>query len=235
MADAQGVDVRQGAAHLVGVQLHVQPRHALPRLAVVLADAVHRFRNILQHQIQVHLLAPPHPGIRLQTAFALRQVDCEFVLSGEAHSTDEGCPPTCSCNISRTCIVSDRLRCMIRWMTDGLDWTVIVFMYIRVRCLQGTPIRPVPNQIAQASYRLPLHSRRVNETLLHLPACPAGASDKLLSYDVHLPTCCVGVVCGPKIKRTRLTTYMCPHSNCSRYPPVTVLRWHTSSFPRASD
>lgn len=76
MADAEGVDVRQGAAHLVGVQLHVKPRHALPRLAVVLADAVHRFRNELQHQIQVHLLAPPHLGIRIEMqCIALRQVD----------------------------------------------------------------------------------------------------------------------------------------------------------------
>mmetsp|Transcript_18038 Transcript_18038/g.54285 ORF Transcript_18038/g.54285 Transcript_18038/m.54285 type:complete len:207 (+) Transcript_18038:4028-4648(+) len=56
MADAQGVNVGQGAAHLVRVQLHVQPRHALPRLAVVLADAVHRLRHKLQHQVQIHLI-----------------------------------------------------------------------------------------------------------------------------------------------------------------------------------
>lgn len=109
-----------------------------------------------------------------------------------------------------------------------MGWTV--FMYIRARCRQGTPIRPVPNQIAQASYSLPVHSRRIKETLLHLPACPADASDKLLSYDVHLPACCVDVVCGPISKRTTLTTYMCPHSNCSKNPPVPVCRWHTSSL-----
>ena len=55
VAHAHGVDVRQRAAHLEHVQLYEQRRHALPALAVVLADAEHRLRHKLQDQIQVHL------------------------------------------------------------------------------------------------------------------------------------------------------------------------------------
>ncbi len=55
VADAHGMDVRQCAAHLEHVQLHKQRGHALPALAVVLADAEHRFWHKLQDQIQVYL------------------------------------------------------------------------------------------------------------------------------------------------------------------------------------
>ena len=57
VAYAHGVDVRQRAAHLEHVQLHKQRGHALPALAVVLADAEHRLRHKLQDQVQVHLQA----------------------------------------------------------------------------------------------------------------------------------------------------------------------------------
>lgn len=50
------VDVGQGAADLVGVELHVQQRHALVHLVVVLGDAVHCLGHELQHQVQVQLL-----------------------------------------------------------------------------------------------------------------------------------------------------------------------------------
>ena len=56
VADAHGVDVRESAAHLEHVQLHEERGHALAALAVVLADAKHCLRDILQHQVQVHLL-----------------------------------------------------------------------------------------------------------------------------------------------------------------------------------
>ena len=55
VANAHGVDVRERAAHLEHVQLHKERRHALPALAVVLADAKHRLGDVLQHQVQVHL------------------------------------------------------------------------------------------------------------------------------------------------------------------------------------
>mmetsp|Transcript_23798 Transcript_23798/g.42325 ORF Transcript_23798/g.42325 Transcript_23798/m.42325 type:complete len:216 (+) Transcript_23798:1038-1685(+) len=50
------MDIVQRAAHLVDVELHKQRGHVLPHLSVMLADAVHRVRNVLQHQVQVHLL-----------------------------------------------------------------------------------------------------------------------------------------------------------------------------------
>ena len=51
MADPLLVDVVQGAAHLVHVQLHKHRGHALPALRIVLADAVHCLWHILQHQV----------------------------------------------------------------------------------------------------------------------------------------------------------------------------------------
>ena len=57
VADTQRMDVTQGTAHLVHVQLHIQRRHALPVFRLVLADAIHRLRYELQHKIQVHLRA----------------------------------------------------------------------------------------------------------------------------------------------------------------------------------
>ena len=51
VADAHGVDVHERAAHLEHVQLHEERGHALPALAVVLADAEHRLRDKLQHQV----------------------------------------------------------------------------------------------------------------------------------------------------------------------------------------
>mmetsp|Transcript_34320 Transcript_34320/g.87763 ORF Transcript_34320/g.87763 Transcript_34320/m.87763 type:complete len:236 (+) Transcript_34320:740-1447(+) len=56
VADADQVDVMQRAAHLVHIQLHKERGHVLPHLGVVLADAVHRVGDVLQHQVEVHLL-----------------------------------------------------------------------------------------------------------------------------------------------------------------------------------
>ena len=50
------VDVVQGAAHLVHIQFHKHGGHALPALGVVLGDAVHRLRYVLQHQVLPHLV-----------------------------------------------------------------------------------------------------------------------------------------------------------------------------------
>jgi len=56
VAHAQAVGVRERAAHLEHVQLHEQRGHALAGLGVVLADAVHRLRHKLEHQVEVHLV-----------------------------------------------------------------------------------------------------------------------------------------------------------------------------------
>eukprot|EP00982_Pelagococcus_subviridis_P008403 30837-Pelagococcus_subviridis.AAC.18 len=53
---AAAVNVRQRSSHLIRVQLHVQPGHALRRLYVLLGQPVHRVRYVLQHEVQVHLL-----------------------------------------------------------------------------------------------------------------------------------------------------------------------------------
>ena len=55
VADAHLVNVRQSSAHLEDIQLDKEGRHALPALAVVLADAKHRLGHELQHQVQEHL------------------------------------------------------------------------------------------------------------------------------------------------------------------------------------
>eukprot|EP00955_Chlamydomonas_euryale_P117854 366501-Chlamydomonas_euryale.AAC.35 len=56
MADVDLVDAQQGAEHLVCVQLDEDVGDALVVLGVVLGDAVHGVRHVLQDQVQVRLV-----------------------------------------------------------------------------------------------------------------------------------------------------------------------------------
>mmetsp|Transcript_48194 Transcript_48194/g.124977 ORF Transcript_48194/g.124977 Transcript_48194/m.124977 type:complete len:276 (+) Transcript_48194:194-1021(+) len=55
VADPHSVDVRTGAAHLVGVQLHEDVRHRLLHLVVMLHDTVNRVAAVLHHHVQISL------------------------------------------------------------------------------------------------------------------------------------------------------------------------------------
>mmetsp|Transcript_6086 Transcript_6086/g.17155 ORF Transcript_6086/g.17155 Transcript_6086/m.17155 type:complete len:342 (+) Transcript_6086:192-1217(+) len=55
VADPHSVDVRTGAAHLVGVQLHEDVRHRLLHLDVMLHDTVNRVAAVLHHHVEVGL------------------------------------------------------------------------------------------------------------------------------------------------------------------------------------
>ena len=56
VADACPVNVLEGPAHLISVQLDEDVGHALVVLGVVLADPVHGIWHELQHQVQVRLV-----------------------------------------------------------------------------------------------------------------------------------------------------------------------------------
>lgn len=56
MADAEGVDVREGPGELVEVQLHEEHRQRLLALVVCPRHAVHRLRHELQDQVKVQLV-----------------------------------------------------------------------------------------------------------------------------------------------------------------------------------
>ena len=56
VTDAQGMDVRQTAEQLIHVQFDERNGYRLLLLVVVTSDPVHRLRNELQNQVQVHLV-----------------------------------------------------------------------------------------------------------------------------------------------------------------------------------
>lgn len=53
---AQGMDVRETSKQLIHVQLDERNRYRLLLLIVVTSDSVHRLRNELQYQVQVHFV-----------------------------------------------------------------------------------------------------------------------------------------------------------------------------------
>lgn len=48
---SHGVDMMEGAAHLVNIEANKQSGHSLAVLAVVLADPVDRLWNVFQHEV----------------------------------------------------------------------------------------------------------------------------------------------------------------------------------------
>lgn len=56
MADADAVDVGEGAKELVHVEFHVDHWDLLPLFGVVPGDSVHRLRNVFEYQVQIELV-----------------------------------------------------------------------------------------------------------------------------------------------------------------------------------
>ena len=56
VADALGVDVRNRAQELVGVELDQEVRDHLLHLQVLLHHAVGRIRNVVHHHVQIHFV-----------------------------------------------------------------------------------------------------------------------------------------------------------------------------------
>ena len=56
VADADGVDVHERAEELVHVELDLEHWHGLLELCVVATCAIHGFRHIFEHKVEVHFI-----------------------------------------------------------------------------------------------------------------------------------------------------------------------------------
>ena len=56
MSDAEGVNVSERAAHLVGVELDEEVGHVLLLLVVVLHDSVDCLGDVVHHHVEIKLI-----------------------------------------------------------------------------------------------------------------------------------------------------------------------------------
>ena len=56
MADADGVDVGEGAEELVGIQFNLEHGHGLFEFGIVPACAINGFGNVFKHEVEVDLI-----------------------------------------------------------------------------------------------------------------------------------------------------------------------------------
>lgn len=56
MADANRVDVSKGAQELIHVQFNLEGGHGLFEFGIVAAGAIHGFRYIFEHEVEINLV-----------------------------------------------------------------------------------------------------------------------------------------------------------------------------------